>query len=248
MRYSEPGQSMMCFGRKTRGILIITCFLGLAGLGCRESAAPTDKPIKSAAAQVSSAAPMPLCSPTCGDATHAKVCGDDGKPAEVDCGAKGRRCVKGVCAKTLCKPNELHCDQGQVYRCDESGSSRTLVTACRPDGICFKDQKGGPAQCVKSCDKSLSNVVLASYDCAPCDFKNVPFCAETGPETTCSESVCQEGSLSFGVGMFECQRDTDGLTVPGSEKRGACENGRVKVNDEVCVDGKAEARVWVDGC
>lgn len=225
------------------------------GAGCHESAAPkpVDEPSRAAtttttAASPATAAAQATCSASCVDARHAKICGDDGKPSDLDCGAKGRRCVRGVCAERVCKPSELHCDQGQLYRCDESGSSRTLVTACRPDGVCLPDLKGGPAKCVKSCEKSLVNVVLASYDCAACDFKGAPFCAKTGPETTCSESVCQSGELSFGAGISECYRDTDGLIVPGSEERGACEKGAAKVRYEVCVDGKPEPRTRFDGC
>lgn len=232
-------------GRIAKALLIL-----LSLTGCRNSGTqkPNSEGANSATTTLSTTPDLALCSPSCTDALHAKVCGDDGKASELDCGKIGRRCVQGVCAQPLCKPKELHCEQGQLYRCDESGSNRTLVAACRPDGICVQEIKGGPPQCVKSCDKSLVNAVLAFYDCAPCDFKDVPFCAKTGPETPCSESVCQSGSLSFGAGMSECYRETDGLLVPGSEKRGTCERGRVKVKYEVCVDGKAESRTRVDGC
>lgn len=189
------------------------------------------------------------CSASCTDALHARVCDDDGKPSDLDCGAKGRRCVRGVCAERLCKPGALHCDQGQLYRCDAAGAARTLEKACRPDnGVCLDDPKKGGAKCIQSCDKSLMNVALATYDCAECDFKGVPFCAKSGSETSCSESLCQNGEIGFGVSMFDCQRDTDGLVVPGSEKKGACEKGLVKVKYDVCVDGKPQPRTRADGC
>jgi hypothetical protein len=48
--------------------------------------------------------------------------------------------------------------------------------------------------------------------------------------------------------MSECVRETDGLIVPGSEKKGACENATMTVQYEVCVDGKPEKRSRIDGC
>ncbi len=228
-------------------LLATTLLMALANMGCSKTAAP-NPPAEAAksAAQPSSA--RAICSASCSDATHAKACEDYGKVAVIDCGAQGRRCVNGVCGERICKPNELHCHEGQLQRCDASGSARKLETACRPDGVCLADPKQGGAKCVKSCDKSAENMVLAFYECGECDFKDVPFCAKKGSETACSESLCKGGELTFAAGMLECERQTDGLMVPGSEKRGTCEKGTALVQYEVCVDGKAEKRARVDGC
>src|SRR5690349_18069049 len=121
--------------RRMNGLVLGALVVAVAG--CRETEAP--KPVHESVA--ATAAPIVGCSPSCADARYAEVCGADGRPSRQDCGAKGRRCVRGVCAERLCKPGELHCDQGELYRCDENGSSRALVKACRPDSICMADEK-----------------------------------------------------------------------------------------------------------
>lgn len=208
------------------------------------------KPAPSAVSQPTAAekkAKTP-CAPTCSDATHAQVCSEDGVASLVDCAAKGRRCLRGVCAETLCKPNALHCHEGQLYKCDETGSNRKLEKACRDNGVCLEDAKTKVASCIQKCDKSLQRVTLAAYECHECEYKDVPFCAKKGGDTACSESVCNDGDITFGAGMSECVRETDGLIVPGSEKKGACEKATMTVEYEVCVDGKPEKRTRIDGC
>lgn len=233
--------------------LVVVALLSTA---CGKSESPKsgeNAPAKTAPAAVEPAATPKKavktpCAPACSDATHAQVCSEDGVAALVDCAAKGRRCVRGVCAEQLCKPGALHCHEGELYKCDETGSNRKVEKKCRPDGICLTDAKTKVASCIQKCDKALQQVTLASYECEACDFKDVPFCAKTGPETSCSEAVCNGGEISYGAGMSECVRETDGLIVPGSEKKGACENATMTVQYEVCVDGKPEKRSRIDGC
>lgn len=213
-----------------------------------QSAAPPAAPMANQTAPAVKKASKTPCAPACSDATHAQVCSDDGVASLVDCAAKDRRCLRGVCAETLCKPNALHCHEGQLYKCDATGSDRKLEKACRDTGVCLEDAKTKVASCIAKCDKSMQRVTLAAYDCHECEYKDVPFCAKTGPETACSESVCNDGDITFGAGMGECHRETDGLIVPGSEKKSACEKATMTVQYEVCVDGKPEKRTRIDGC
>lgn len=232
---------------------IFLCCLGLLIPACGKS-----DPTQSAPSPAATATNQPAstekkanktpCAPACSDATHAQVCSDDGVASLVDCAAKGRRCLRGVCTEPLCKPNSLHCHEGQLYKCDETGSNRKLEKACRDKGVCLEDAKTKVASCIEKCDKAMQRVTLASYDCHECEYKDVPFCAKTGPETACSESVCNDGDITFGAGMSECHRETDGLIVPGSEKKSACEKATMTVQYEVCVDGKPEKRTRIDGC
>lgn len=264
----SPSAPSASVGLRVALVPLVTLAIALFCASCRESAAPSGaKNERGAATAATTAAttaaattaatggtaaaakPAKKCSPSCIDALKAEACGEDGTPAVVDCGARDRRCIRGVCAERLCKPDELHCDQGDLYQCNSVGNARKLVKACRPEGICLADpKKKGAASCVKSCDKSAENMVLATYDCAECDFTGLPFCAKTGPETSCSESLCNGGQLSFGAGMFECARDTDGLVVPGSEKKSPCEGGTARVQYDVCIDGKPVPRLRIDGC
>ena len=152
-----------------------------------------------------------------------------------------------VPARKLCEPGKEHCFEGNVYGCDASGLSRTQKTACRPDSVC-QVPVGGTARCSSTCPADANNAVMAFYDCADCDWSKVGFCAETGPEHTCSEVLCQAGELGFGVGLVPCERSTEGLLVPGSEKPGPCEAGKRTVEQQVCAGGQPTARARVDVC
>lgn len=191
-----------------------------------------------------------LCAPACVDATHARICSPDGKPSTVDCTAEDKRCLRNVCSPRVCKPKSVHCFEGNVYQCDETGASRVLTTPCRPESVCMEDAATHVGACVKSCDKSMSNVALAVYDCEACNWNDADFCAQEGPERGCSEVLCQEGELGFGVSNFTCTRETDGLVVPSTDQRKPCDDKThtAIVEYEICMSGRHEKRYRVEGC
>lgn len=191
-----------------------------------------------------------LCTPACIDGTHARVCSPEGKPSTIDCTAEDKRCLRNVCSPRVCKPKTAHCFEGNVYQCDETGSSRVLTTPCRPEAVCGEDPATHAATCVKSCDKSLMNVALAVVDCEACNWNDTDFCAQEGPERGCSEVLCQEGELGFGVSNFACVRETDGLVVPNAEQRKPCDDKThtMIVEYEICMAGRHEKRYRVEGC
>ncbi len=150
-------------------------------------------------------------------------------------------------ARKQCEPGKEHCFEGNLYSCDASGQSRAQKTACRPGSVCQATEGGAP-RCSSSCPAEANNLVLATYECSACDWSKLDFCAEKGPEHTCSEVLCQQGELGFGVGLIPCERSTEGLVVPGSEKPGPCEGGKRKVEQQVCAGGQPKVRARVDGC
>lgn len=243
-----PRSQTLKIGFVCVGLLLSACGKSEPQKGAGPEAASTGAAAANQAPAAAKKANKTPCAPTCSDATHAQACSEEGVASLVDCAANGRRCLRGVCSETLCKPNSLHCFEGQLYKCDETGSNRKLEKNCRDNGVCLEDLKTKVASCIEKCDKKMQRVVLAEYDCQECEYKDVPFCAKTGPETTCSQSVCNDGDITFGAGMGECIRETNGLIVPGSEKKGACENATMTVQYEVCVDGKPEKRTRIDGC
>jgi hypothetical protein len=150
-------------------------------------------------------------------------------------------------SRKLCEPGKQHCFEGNLYGCASDGMSRSQKTACRPDSVCQVPEGGAP-RCSGTCPADATNAVMAFYDCAECDWSKASFCAETGPEHTCSEVLCQQGELGFGVGLIPCERSTEGLVVPGSEKPGPCEGGKRTVEQQVCAGGQPTARARVDVC
>lgn len=150
-------------------------------------------------------------------------------------------------ARRLCEPGKDHCFEGNLYSCDASGKSRAQKTACRPDSVC-QTPEGGAPHCSSTCPAEATNWVLATFECSACDWSKLDFCAEKGPEHTCSEVLCNKGELGFGVGLIPCERSTEGLVVPGSEKAGPCNGGKRSVEQQVCAAGQPTARARVDSC
>ncbi|MBL8742561.1 MAG: hypothetical protein JNK04_15745, partial [Myxococcales bacterium] len=89
-------------------------------------------------------------------------------------------------ARKLCEPGKEHCFEGNVFTCASDGLTRAQKTACRPDSVCQTPDGAGP-RCSSACPAEATNWVLATYDCAACDWSKLGFCAESGPEHTCSE-------------------------------------------------------------
>jgi hypothetical protein len=189
------------------------------------------------------------------------TCGDDGKLAQAtDCAAQKKRCERGRCVDRECTPNALHCFEGDVYRCNADGTGRALATRCvvvgkdgsidASKGLC-QVEKGTPA-CRTKCSLP-DHTIVAMRDCGECRWDEVPFCATESPERGCSDWIClQGGDIGFGAVSIPCYRETDGLVVPGSDKRGACEGtgavGARKITYEICRGGKPSPATRHEPC
>lgn len=170
--------------------------------------------------------------PTCQDERFVATCRDDGTLApSLDCGAQKKRCDRGRCVDPECRPGALHCFEGDIYRCSADGSDRTLATRCvvtGPDGSLDASKglcqvKNGTPACRTSCSLPDHSIV-ALRDCGACEWDKATFCATESPERACSDWIClKDGTMGFGAVSIPCFRDTDGLVVPGSDERGACE-------------------------
>lgn len=202
--------------------------------------------------------------PTCKDDRFVAVCGDDGSlQTTTDCFAQSKRCVSGTCKSRECTPNALHCFEGNVHRCNASGTGRALVTTCQIDdglggltldkGVC-QVRRGVPA-CHTDCFEPDSTI-LALFGCSPCEPPPGDFCAMEGTHG-CNDRICShwpEGRYITGPWPAQgpCRRETDGLAVPGSDRRGACEGtgpiGARVISYEVCRGGHAVAATRAEPC
>jgi hypothetical protein len=203
----------------------------------------------------------PGSAPTCEDARFVASCDEGGTLRRgTDCAAEKKRCDRGRCAPGACTPGRLHCFDGDVYRCNEDGEGRALATRCveeapdgtldTPRGLC--QEKNGVPACRRRCDLPDHSIV-ALHGCEPCRWEGVPFCATESPERGCTDWICLPGhDYSPGAVAIPCTRSTDGLAVPGSDERGACEGtgaiGRRKVRYQVCRDGQPAAATRVEPC
>src|SRR5262249_4160361 len=152
--------------------------------------------------------------------------------------------------------NRRHChEDGNLYRCNATGTARELVEDCGatkpphfegPVAVC---QAGvSPPACRKRCTQAPRGDVLARWDCV-CVWDTVPFCSISSDreKSGCTLRFCGKdppaGWIGYAGGTGSCWRDTDGLVVPDSEKRGECtgdgELGVANVDYQVCRDGKA---------
>lgn len=202
----------------------------------------------------------PGSAPTCKDARTVAICGDDGAlHAATDCAAQQKRCDRGRCTARECAPGALHCFEGDVFRCDADGDGRALVTRCvvatsdgldASKGLC--QVKNGVPACRTGCDLP-DHTIVALHSCEACAWEGVPFCATESPERACADWICIERKhTSPGAVAIPCWRDTDGLVVPGSELRGACEGagaiGAREVGYQICRDGKPSPARRVEPC
>jgi hypothetical protein len=200
----------------------------------------------------------PSAVPTCKDDRFIVACKDDGTVETTDCAAQRRRCLHGTCVDTVCAPGQLHCSNGGLYRCNAAGSGRALVEDCLAmttgDGaraVCQPDLS--PPACRKTCKSpGGATVVLSQIECGACEWDKAAFCEEESPERACSTITCADSQLSAGATMLPCRRETRGLVVPGSERRGPCagtgEIGSMSITYEVCQDGKPTPASRVAPC
>ena len=202
--------------------------------------------------------------PTCKGDRFVTVCGDDGSPqTSSDCFGQRKRCVGSTCQSRECTPNALHCFEGNVHRCNAMGTGRALVTACQTaddsgvltldKGVC-QVRRGVPA-CHTDCFDPDATI-LALFGCSPCEPPPGDFCATKGTHA-CSDRICSQwpdGRSISGPWGAEgpCRRETDGLAVPGSDGRGACEGtapiGARVISYEICREGHAVAATRTEPC
>jgi hypothetical protein len=199
----------------------------------------------------------PAALPACkGDLTVA-ACKIDGTVETTDCASHKKRCVNGECRPRLCEPNQKHChEDGNLYQCNATGTGRVLVQDCGassadggPVTVC---QVGvSPPACRDKCKPGPGVDVIAQWGCT-CEWESVPFCSNASDreKSGCELRFCgiqgvAPNLIGYASGQGSCYRDTDGLAVPGSEKRGACagdgEFGVARVDYQVCHGGKAVA-------
>lgn len=203
----------------------------------------------------------PGSAPVCKNDRAVATCGDDGKlELGTDCAAQKKRCDRGRCVARECTPKALHCFDGDVYRCNADGTARTLAARCvieDPDGSLDASRglcqvENGNAACRTKCSLPDHHVV-ALRDCKACLWEDVPFCQTEGPEQGCYDWICLPGGeMGFGALSIPCFRNTEGLTVPGSDKRGACEGtgtiGTRKITYDVCRGGQPAPATRVEPC
>jgi hypothetical protein len=120
-------------------------------------------------------------------------------------------------------------------------------------GVC--QVRKGVAACHEDCLKPDETLVV--YGCGACRPPDDNFCATVGHEN-CMDRICRkfddpkpEIAGPFDV-QGECRRETDGLVVPGSDKRSGCEGagpiGDRVVSYQVCRGGKAIAATRKEPC
>jgi hypothetical protein len=204
--------------------------------------------------------------PTCKDDRFVAVCTDDGAlQTTTDCFAQKKRCVSGTCQSRACTPNALHCFEGNVARCNAAGTDRVLVTTCQIDdgvggltvdkGVC-QVRRGVPA-CHTDCFEPDSTI-LALFGCTPCEPPPGDFCATEGRHG-CNDRICRLWPDSHNHAISgpwgaegPCLRETDGLAVPGSDRRGTCEGagtiGERVISYEVCHGGHAVGATRAEPC
>jgi hypothetical protein len=194
------------------------------------------------------------------------ACGDDGALQKTtDCFSQSKRCVSGTCQSRECDPNEVHCHEGNVYKCNATGTARALVTTCQiPDGTGgMKLDKGvcqvrrGKAACHTDCNEPDSTI-LALFGCTVCEPPPDNFCATVGTHG-CNDRICRKWpdsprpSIAGPYGAEgHCRRETDDLAVPGSDQRGACEGtgpiGEWVVSYQVCRGGSPVVTTRKEPC
>jgi hypothetical protein len=111
-------------------------------------------------------------------------------------------------------------------------------------------------------------VATHEYPNTTCAWDKVSFCATESLERSyfdwtchCDDPVpdprfdrprCKDGFLGVGVVGMPCYRDTDGLVVPGSDRRGACDGegpiGTRAIAYKVCRGGHAVAATRTEPC
>jgi len=150
-----------------------------------------------------------------------------------------------VAIAPVCEPGRIHCDNGDVVRCNAAGSGRVLVESCAgrdPTAIC--ESSAGPPACRTSCrGEPGATLIMREHDCEPCPWDKVDFCANESPERSCQTDLCTDHELHWGMTLLPCVRETARLVVPGSERRGPCDGGAVAsmtIDYQVCQDGKAK--------
>lgn len=126
-------------------------------------------------------------------------CKADGSAyAQSDCG-KGLLCKKGTCIKQVCAPGEAFCEGKIAKKCDQLGTTATVVGDCSVSG----------SDCVKGvCSKVIC--VAGKKQCSV-DFKSIEVCDSGGyawVKTPCDAGKACQGGV--------CKPT---LCVPG---KGAC--------------------------
>lgn len=207
----------------------------------------------------------PAALPTCKDDLTVAACKLDGTVETTDCARQRKRCLNGECRPRLCEPNRKHChEDGNLYRCNATGTARVLIEDCGAntpphlDGPVAVCQAGvSPPACRKKCTPAPGGDIIAMWGCS-CVWDTVPFCSNSSDKdkSGCELRFCGTdfpgGWIGYAVGSGPCGRDTDGLAVPESERRGPCtgdgEFGLAKVDYQACRGGEAVAASRVVPC
>lgn len=133
------------------------------------------------------------------DGSTLRVCTANGLDAdEVDCAAAGGVCRDGACVDVICEPNAAVCDDSNLMRCSEDGTTLSFVTSCLVGEFC--DAEEG------ACQEDL-----CAHDAAVCVGNVAKTCNADGSGYEDEETDCSAtGETCFGGTCFP-ELCTDGV-------------------------------------
>jgi hypothetical protein len=157
---------------------------------------------------------------------------DGGAPAVDPCSSCSltQTCIAGECQDILCTPGSTSCVEGNVWKCNATGTAQALSSDCKDDEFCA-EQGGGaicsPTQCVPGavmCDGQVATR-CRSDGSAP---------QAGGKDCAASSEVCYDGQcLTQGCtpGQKLCQHDDVYLCTASGTSTVVFENC---ADDEAC--------------
>lgn len=108
------------------------------------------------------------------------VCSEQGNiELELDCGARGERCLDGDCVSVACVPNQVFCTERWVAKCNADGSASSVVSSCQVDqycddktlscqyGVCAANAPVCYGSIATTCDARGSGYLNGGVECKP---------------------------------------------------------------------------------
>ncbi len=181
------------------------------------------------------------------EGTVIKTCNADGsgfEPSVFDCQAENKACVDGECRKRICSPNQHFCSEGNVVRCDATGTAFGGYDTCYPnefctDGwstcrsdLCTQGQPTCNGTVLTTCKADGSGPTPGGTDCATdgkvCD------------EGKCAPKVCDKLERYFcsSGDVWFCSASGATKSLRGDCQAGQyCTDGSSYCHNDVCSQG-----------
>lgn len=160
---------------------------------------------------------------------YAELCGVDGINIEsrVDCAAAGGVCNAGICVAQSCTPLSTRCGDEGVWRCNESGSSESLLQRCGAEEYC---DSSSPACVPRTCaagELKCDGEVVFSCNAAGSGWEREVDCVDGGGlcwNGACSPRACVAPHFCKDGSSFACVENSTRAQLAA-----AC-----KLNDTLC--------------